>query len=98
MGLSGREVEKKTTTPTSTTKENKPHQARCGRKEIKKRRTLPGNRSKRKEELKQMKILVTGANGYLGSGIVKAILDSGNEVVAADFKNQIDRQDPITPS
>lgn len=33
-----------------------------------------------------MKILVTGANGYLGSGIVKAILDSGNEVVAADFK------------
>ena len=32
-----------------------------------------------------MKILVTGANGYLGSGIVKAILDSGNEVVAADF-------------
>lgn len=32
-----------------------------------------------------MKILVTGANGYLGSGIVKAILDSGNEVVAVDF-------------
>lgn len=32
-----------------------------------------------------MKILVTGANGYLGSGIVKAILDRGNEVVAADF-------------
>ena len=30
-----------------------------------------------------MKILVTGANGYLGQGIVKAILDSGNEVVAA---------------
>ena len=29
-----------------------------------------------------MKILVTGANGYLGSGIVEAILDSGNEVVA----------------
>lgn len=34
-----------------------------------------------------MKILVTGANGYLGSGIVKAILDSGNEVVATDFKD-----------
>ena len=34
----------------------------------------------------RMKILVTGANGYLGSGIVKAILDSGNEVIAADFK------------
>ncbi|MBR4494616.1 MAG: NAD(P)-dependent oxidoreductase [Clostridiales bacterium] len=33
-----------------------------------------------------MKILVTGANGYLGQGIVKSILDSGNEVVAADFK------------
>lgn len=33
-----------------------------------------------------MKILVTGANGYLGSGIVKAILDRGQEVVAADFK------------
>lgn len=33
-----------------------------------------------------MKILVTGANGYLGQGIVKAILDSGNEVIAADFK------------
>lgn len=33
-----------------------------------------------------MKILVTGANGYLGSGIVKSILDNGNEVIAADFK------------
>lgn len=32
-----------------------------------------------------MKILVTGANGYLGQGIVKHILDCGNEVVAADF-------------
>lgn len=32
-----------------------------------------------------MKILVTGANGYLGSGIVKAILNDGNEVIAADF-------------
>ena len=30
-----------------------------------------------------MKILVTGANGYLGQGIVKAILDSGSEVIAA---------------
>lgn len=32
-----------------------------------------------------MKILVTGANGYLGQGIVKAILDNGHEVVAVDF-------------
>lgn len=32
-----------------------------------------------------MKILVTGANGYLGQGIVKAILDRGHEVIAADF-------------
>lgn len=30
-----------------------------------------------------MKVLVTGANGYLGQGIVKAILDSGNDVIAA---------------
>lgn len=34
-----------------------------------------------------MRILVTGANGYLGQGIVKHILDGGNEVVAVDFKN-----------
>ena len=33
-----------------------------------------------------MKILVTGANGYLGSGIVKEILNRGQTVVAADFK------------
>ena len=33
-----------------------------------------------------MKILVTGANGYLGQGIVKSILDSGNIVIATDFK------------
>lgn len=32
-----------------------------------------------------MKILVTGANGYLGRGIVKSILDQGSEVIAADF-------------
>ena len=35
-----------------------------------------------------MKILVTGANGYLGQGIVKAILDKGHQVVAADFSTQ----------
>lgn len=33
-----------------------------------------------------MKILVTGANGYLGQGIVNSILDSGNEVIVCDFK------------
>lgn len=38
-----------------------------------------------------MKILVTGANGYLGQGIIKKILDSGNEVVAVDFNvNYVD--------
>ncbi len=33
-----------------------------------------------------MKILVTGANGYIGQGIVKHILDCRHEVVATDFK------------
>lgn len=33
-----------------------------------------------------MKILVTGANGYLGLGVVKQLLEDGIEVVAADFK------------
>ena len=32
-----------------------------------------------------MKILVTGANGYLGQGVVKHLLKSGNEVIATDF-------------
>jgi len=32
-----------------------------------------------------MKILVTGANGYLGTGIVNAILNRGHEVVATDL-------------
>lgn len=32
-----------------------------------------------------MKILVTGANGYLGQGVVKKLLDDGHDVVAADF-------------
>lgn len=40
-----------------------------------------------------MKILVTGANGYLGQGIVKRILDSGNDVVAVDLKvDQVDKR------
>lgn len=32
-----------------------------------------------------MKILVTGANGYLGQGIVKQLLSDGNQVIATDL-------------
>ena len=32
-----------------------------------------------------MKVLVTGANGYLGQGIIKHILECGHNVVATDF-------------
>lgn len=32
-----------------------------------------------------MKIVVTGANGYLGQGVVKHLLDLGQEVIAVDF-------------
>lgn len=35
-----------------------------------------------------MRILVTGANGYLGQGIVKRLLDDGVNVVATDFSVQ----------
>lgn len=43
-----------------------------------------------------MKILVTGANGYLGQGIVKQLLDDGNEVIATDLKNDnIDKRAKI---
>lgn len=38
-----------------------------------------------KEVLNIMKILVTGANGYLGSGVVKQLLDDGYEIVATDL-------------
>lgn len=41
-----------------------------------------------------MKILVTGANGYLGQGVIKHIIACGNEVVAADFA--VDRVDKRT--
>ncbi len=34
-----------------------------------------------------MRILVTGANGYLGKGVVKQLLDDGYEVIATDFKS-----------
>lgn len=33
-----------------------------------------------------MKILVTGANGYLGQGIAKELLDCGEKVIAVDHK------------
>lgn len=33
-----------------------------------------------------MKVLVTGANGYLGQGIVKRLVDDSCEVIATDFK------------
>ena len=32
-----------------------------------------------------MKILVTGANGYLGRGVVNSLLDLGHEVIATDY-------------
>ncbi len=32
-----------------------------------------------------MKYLVTGANGYIGQGVVKTMLDLGAEVIATDF-------------
>lgn len=35
-----------------------------------------------------MRILVTGANGYLGQGIVKALLNNGHQVIAADFSTE----------
>lgn len=36
-------------------------------------------------EVNMKKILVTGANGYLGQGIVKTLLDMGNIVIASDI-------------
>lgn len=45
-----------------------------------------------------MKILVTGANGYLGSGIVKELLDNGVKVIATDFSGEnIDTRAEIIP-
>lgn len=43
-----------------------------------------------------MKVLVTGANGYLGQGIVKELLDNSIKVVATDFLcDSIDRRAQI---
>lgn len=39
-----------------------------------------------------MKVLVTGANGYIGGHVVKQLLDNGNEVVACDIR--FDNVDP----
>lgn len=36
---------------------------------------------------KHLKILVTGANGYIGSRVVKTLLDFGNDVIASDINN-----------
>lgn len=35
-----------------------------------------------------MRILVTGANGYLGQGVVKQLLDDGHEVIATDYGDE----------
>ena len=32
-----------------------------------------------------MKILITGANGYLGQGIVRNLCDMGADIIAADL-------------
>jgi dTDP-6-deoxy-L-talose 4-dehydrogenase (NAD+) len=40
-----------------------------------------------------MKILVTGANGYLGQGVVNSLLDLGHEVIATGFRtDNIDKR------
>jgi Nucleoside-diphosphate-sugar epimerases len=36
-----------------------------------------------------LKILVTGANGYLGKGVVKQLLDDGMHVIATDFRDDL---------
>lgn len=42
------------------------------------------------------KIVVTGANGYIGSKTVKRLLDLGNDVIAVDFKDEhIDKRATI---
>ena len=39
-----------------------------------------------------MKILVTGANGYLGQGILKGLLDNGHEVVARSEERRVGKE------
>lgn len=46
-----------------------------------------------------MKILVTGANGYLGTGVVRQLLDDGMDVIATDFGGtDIDSRAVFIPS
>ena len=46
-----------------------------------------------------MKILVTGANGYIGQGVVKALLDMGVDVIASDFNTEnIDERASVVAS
>lgn len=35
-----------------------------------------------------MRILITGANGYIGSNLTKCLLNQGVEVVACDISNE----------
>ena len=35
-----------------------------------------------------MKILITGANGYIGSKVVKALCDAGITTIATDFDDK----------
>lgn len=45
-----------------------------------------------------MKILVTGANGYLGQGVVKHLLDCGVNVVATDIRvDAVDERAELVP-
>ena len=36
-------------------------------------------------EIMKKKILVTGAGGYIGRHVVKALLDAGQEVIASTY-------------
>ena len=46
-----------------------------------------------------MRILVTGANGYLGQGVVKKLLNKNVDVIATDFKtDNIDKRATIIES
>ena len=40
-----------------------------------------------------MRVLITGAAGYIGRHVVKQVLDMGHEVIASDFR--FDGVDPM---